>query len=89
MLLSRKWGAHIGGCLNMDLSFATIPYPPPLTKNCRLFREIERKYHMEDPKEQFNEFICQTSDMGNFSICSNFLAPVEEEFKDEKESNKA
>jgi ribonuclease HI len=27
--------------------------------------------------------------MGNFSICSNFLAPAEENFKDEKESNKA
>jgi ribonuclease HI/transposase InsO family protein len=89
MLLSRKWGAHMGGCLNMDLTFATIPYPPPSTENFRLFREKERKYHIEDPKEQFNEFICQTSDMGNFSICSNFLAPVEEKFKDEKETNKA
>jgi hypothetical protein len=29
MLLSRKWGAHMGGCLNMYFSFATIPYPPP------------------------------------------------------------
>jgi hypothetical protein len=89
MLLSRKWGAHMGGCLNMDLSFATIPYPPPSTKNFRLFREKKRKYHIEDPKEQFNEFICQTSNMENFSICSNFLAPIEEKFKDEKESNKA
>jgi hypothetical protein len=32
MLLSRKWGAHMGGCINMDLSFATIPYPPPSTE---------------------------------------------------------
>jgi hypothetical protein len=39
MLLSRKWGAHMGGCINMDLSFATIPYPPPSTKSFRLFRE--------------------------------------------------
>jgi hypothetical protein len=57
MLLSRKWGAHMGGCLNMDFSFATIPYPPPSTENFRLFREKERKYHIEDPKEQFNEFL--------------------------------
>jgi hypothetical protein len=71
MLLSRKWRAHMGGCLNMDLTFATIPYP-------RLFRETERKYRIEDPKEPMNEFICQMSDMGNISICSNFLAPVEE-----------
>jgi hypothetical protein len=33
--------------------------------------------------------LCQMSDMGNFSICSNFLAPAEEKFKDEKISNKA
>jgi hypothetical protein len=57
MLLSRKWGAHMGSCLNMDLTFATIPYPPPSTENFRLFRETERKYHIEDPKEQFNEFL--------------------------------
>jgi hypothetical protein len=31
----------------------------------------------------------QVSDMGNFSICSNFLALAEERFKDEKASNKA
>jgi hypothetical protein len=27
--------------------------------------------------------------MGNFYICSNILAPAEEKFKDEKESDKA
>jgi hypothetical protein len=89
MPLSRKWGVHMGGFLNMDLTFATIPYHPPSTKNSRLFRKTQRKYHIEDRKEKFNEFLCQTSDMGNFSICSNFLAPIEEKFKDEKESNKA
>jgi ribonuclease HI len=89
MLLSRKWGAHMGGCLNMDLTFATIPYPPPSTEKFRLFRETERKYHIDDPKEPFNEFLCQVSNMGNFSICSNFQASTEERFKDEKTSNKA
>jgi hypothetical protein len=89
MLLSRKWGAHMGGYLNMDFTFATIAYPPPSTENFRLFRETERKYHIEDPKEPFNEFLCQVSDMGDFSICSNFLAPAQEKFKDEKASNKA
>jgi ribonuclease HI len=88
MLLSRKWGAHMGGCLNMDLTFATIPYPPLSTENFRLFRETQRKYHIEDPKEPMNEFLCQMSDMGNFSICSNFLTLVEEKFKDEMKSNK-
>ena len=27
MLLSRKWGATVGGQLQMDLSYATIPQP--------------------------------------------------------------
>jgi ribonuclease HI len=57
--------------------------------NFRLFRETKRKYHIGDPKEPMNEFICQMSDMDNFSICSNFLALVEEKFKHEKISNKA
>jgi hypothetical protein len=74
-------GSSHGWLLNMDLTFATIPYPPPSTENFKLFREKERKYHIEDPKEQFNEFICQTSDMGNFSICSNFLGPVKKNLK--------
>jgi ribonuclease HI len=89
MLLSRKSEAHMGGCLNMDLTFATISYPPPSTESFRLFRETERKYHIEDPKEKFNEFLCHVSYMGDFSICSNFLAPTQEKFKDEKVSNKS
>jgi ribonuclease HI len=31
-----------------------------------------------------NEFIYHVSDMGSYSICSNFLAPVKEKFKEEK-----
>jgi ribonuclease HI len=89
MLLSRKWGATMGGCLNKDLTFATIPYAPPSTESFKLFREKEKKYHIEDPKDQFNEFLCQVSYMGDFSICSNFLAPTQEKFKDEKVCNKA
>jgi hypothetical protein len=49
MLLSRKWGAHMGGCINMNLSFATIPYPPPSTESFRLFREKERKVPYRRP----------------------------------------
>jgi hypothetical protein len=51
MLHSRKWGAHMGGFLNMDLTFASIPYAPPSIENFRLFRETKTKYHIEDPKE--------------------------------------
>jgi hypothetical protein len=40
MLLSRKWGANMGGCLNMDLTYATIPYPPPSTEH---FSSLEKQ----------------------------------------------
>jgi hypothetical protein len=38
MLISRKWGAHMGGCINMYLSIVTIPYPPPSIEIFSLFR---------------------------------------------------
>jgi hypothetical protein len=84
MLLSIKWGANMGGCLNMDLTYVTIPYPPPSTQYFRLFRETERKHHIEDPKEPMNEFICHMSNMGNFSICSNFLALMKKNLRMKK-----
>ena len=31
-----------------------------------------------------NEFLCEMSEMGNYSICSNFLLPAKEKFKEEK-----
>jgi ribonuclease HI len=39
---------------------------------------------VEDPKEPMDEFVYHMSDIGNYSICSNFLAPVKEKFKEEK-----
>jgi len=47
MLLSRKWGAQVGGTLQLDLSYAKIP----TTQNTyvTLYREPKRKYHVEDP----------------------------------------
>jgi hypothetical protein len=82
MLLSRKWATTMGGCIQMDLSYATIPSSE--NSSFRLLREKERKFHVEDPKEPMNEFIYHVTDMGSFSICSNFLAPIKEKFKEEK-----
>ena len=31
-----------------------------------------------------NEFLCEMSEMGNYSICSNFLLPAKKKFKEEK-----
>ena len=48
MLLSRKWVATMGGNIQMDLSYATIPsFENSFVK---LHREKERKFHVEDPK---------------------------------------
>ena len=55
MLLSRKFGADLGGSLHMDLSYATIPTPEGGYIN--LQREMMRKHHVEDPMEQENEYI--------------------------------
>jgi hypothetical protein len=57
MLLSRKWVATMGGCIQMDLSYATIPLPGSSSETVRLLREKERKFHIEDPKEPMNEFV--------------------------------
>ena len=47
MLLSRKTGADLGGNIQMDLTYATIPTPEGTC--IRLNRELEMKYHVEDP----------------------------------------
>lgn len=39
---------------------------------------------MEDSKEPMNEFVCHMSDIGNYAICSNFITPIKDKFKDEK-----
>jgi hypothetical protein len=55
MLLSRKWAASLGGSLQMDLSYATIPTCD--NTFVRLNREQEKRYHVEDPKDPMNELV--------------------------------
>ena len=79
MLLSRKWGATLGGSIQMDLSYATIPF----SENAfvKLHREKERKFHVEDPNEPMNEFIRQMGELGNYTICS---ITSKDNFEDQK-----
>ena len=81
MLLSRKWGASLVGCLRMDLSCATTPTCD--NTFVRLNGERETRYHVEDPKEPMNELVYELEDLGNHAILTNFLAPIKEEFKEE------
>ena len=48
MLLNREAATYLGGSLQMDLSYATLPTPDGST--FKLNREVYRKYHVEDPK---------------------------------------
>lgn len=48
MLLSRKWVANLGGSIQMDLSYATIP---TCKKTYVIFHyEQKKKYHVEHPR---------------------------------------
>ena len=82
MLLSRKWAADLGGNLQMDLTYATIPTPEGTM--VRLNRELQRKYHVEDPKNLRNELKYKLDGIGNYVILSNFVEPEREKVKEEK-----
>ena len=83
MLFSRKWAATMGGCIQMDLYYATIPLLGSSSGSARLLREKERKFHIEDLKEPMNEFVYYEHDTRCYEVVSNFLDLVKEKFKDE------
>ena len=66
----------------MDLSYATILSPDGTM--VRLNRELERKYHVEDPKNPHNELKHRLDEIGDYVILFNFLEPLEEKDKEEK-----
>jgi hypothetical protein len=76
MLLSRKTTADLGGNLQMDLTYATIPTPDGAT--FKLNGELERRYHVEDPRNPKNEFKYKEDDLENYAILFNSLGPIEE-----------
>jgi ribonuclease HI len=52
MLLSRSWGAKLGGYLQLDMTYATIPLFGG--KYTRLYRETKLAYTVSDPKNPNN-----------------------------------
>jgi hypothetical protein len=52
MLLSRSWGAKLGGSLQLDMTYATIPiFGGQFT---RLYRETRLAYTVSDPQNPNN-----------------------------------
>jgi hypothetical protein len=80
MLLNRKTTADLGGSLQMDLSYATLPTPDGNT--FKLNTEVYRKYHVEDPKHPKNELKWTDEGLGNYAILSNSIVPFEETVQD-------
>ena len=52
MLLSRSWAKKVGGTLQMDLTYATIPFFGG--ENRRLYRELQFDYIVIDDKNPAN-----------------------------------
>lgn len=52
MILSRKFVADLDRSIYMDLFYATIPAAADIM--VRLYREVERRYHVEAPKKLEN-----------------------------------
>jgi hypothetical protein len=81
MFLSRKTTADLGGNLQMDLTYATIPTLDGAM--FRLNRGLERRYHVENPKKPINERVYRELEIGCYEVQSNFLASVKKKLKDE------
>jgi hypothetical protein len=73
MLLSKKWVTDLGGSIQMDLSYATIPnfQGMPII----LHRELMRKYHVEDPQDPENELVCFEEELGSYTVLTTELDP--------------
>jgi hypothetical protein len=82
MLLSKSWGAKLGGSLQLDMAYATIPiFGGQFT---RLYRETRLAYIVSDPQNQNNyPFYISDQDLGNsiLSIDDDFEECIEEENK--------
>jgi hypothetical protein len=60
ILLSIKWVVNLGGSLQMDLSYATIPTCDGTSIN--LHREQFKRFQVEDPNEHMKEYECPLDD---------------------------
>jgi hypothetical protein len=82
MLLSRSWGAKLGGSVQLDMTYATIPiFGGQFT---RLYRETRLAYTVSDPQNPNNYPVYVVDqDLGNciLSIDDDFEECIEEENK--------
>jgi hypothetical protein len=82
MLLSRSWGAKLGGSVQLDMTYATIPiFGGQFT---RLYRETRLAYTVSDPQNPNNYPVYVVDqDLGNciLSIDDDFEECTEEENK--------
>jgi hypothetical protein len=76
-----RQAADLGGNLQMDLTYATIPTPNG--SMFRLNRELERKFHVEDPRNPTNDVVYRELEMGCYEIESTSLTSTKMELKDE------
>jgi hypothetical protein len=79
MLLSRYWGTKLGGSVQLDMTYATIPIFGG--KFMRLYRETRLAYTVSDPQNNNNYPIYVVDqDLGNciLSIDDNFKECTEE-----------
>jgi hypothetical protein len=81
IFLSRKTAADLGGNLQMDLTYATIPTPNG--SMFRLNRKLERKYHVEDPRNPINDIVYRELEMGFYEIDYTSLTSTKMELKSE------
>lgn len=56
MLPSRKWATNLGGSIQTNLSYTTIPTCE--NTYVHLHHEQMKKYHIEDPQNPINELVC-------------------------------
>ena len=62
MLLSRKWGTTLGGSIQMDWTYATVPASE--FSLVKLYSEKEKRHHVENPQRPLNEYAYHTDENG-------------------------
>ena len=70
MLLSRKRSVALGGWIQMDWTYATVPASEDSL--VRLHREKERRHHVEDPKKPSNGYVYNTDEIESYTYYSPF-----------------
>ena len=70
MLLSREWAAKLGGSIQMDLSYTSIPIGEKALY--RLMNEKPMTEHVETPEYLFKEAMQPTEEVGNYMVMENY-----------------